>query len=120
MKQGRTTGRRLFMGLFASIATFGAWACTPVTPDNNLLGYGVYCLDSDLVVPRDTSTALILASNSVLDCRGHKIRDPTSTGAFGVYVLNDANNVVLKNCVFEGFTYAVDSMSVRNVRILNN
>lgn len=120
MRHGRAAGRRLFMGFFASVATFGAWACTPVTPDNNLLGYGVYCLDSDFVVPRNTNTALILAGNSVLDCRGHKIQDPTSTGVFGVYVLSNASNVVLKNCAFEGFTYAVYPTSVRNVRILNN
>jgi hypothetical protein len=108
------------MGLFASVATFGAWACTPVTPDNNLLGYGVYCLDSDLVAPRDTNTALILASNSVLDCRGHKIKDPTLTAVFGVYILTHARNVVLKNCIFEGFIQEVYSNSARDVRILNN
>lgn len=118
MNIAKYTRVRLSVGLFATFATFGAWACTPLMPTDTSIGNGVYCLDSDLVVSRNP--ALTLTSNGVLDCRGHKIKDATSSVGWGVMIMGQGDNVVLKNCAFEGFAFPVYSVSISNLRILNN
>ncbi len=109
---------RLSVGLLATFATFGAWACTPVMPTDTYIGNGVYCLDADLVVSRNP--ALTLTNNGVLDCQGHKIKDATSSVLFGVMIMGEGDNIVLKNCAFEGFAFPIYSVSISNLRILNN
>jgi hypothetical protein len=118
MNWAKSTRGRACAGLFATFATFGAWACTPVNATDTYIGPGVYCLQSDLIVSRNP--ALTLIGNSVLDCQGHRIKDATSTSPWGVMIMGQGDNVVLKNCVFEGFAFPVYSVSITNLRILNN
>lgn len=118
MNSAKRARGQVCTGLFTIFATFGAWACTPVSAADTYVGPGVYCLESDLIVSRNP--ALMLISDSVLDCRGHRIKDATGTSPWGVMIMGQGDNVVLKNCVFEGFAFPVYSVSITNLRILNN
>jgi hypothetical protein len=112
---------RAWLALLAGFTTFGAGACEVVSSFPASLSKGAYCLDSDLGI--GDATAFLLGDDTKLDCRGHRIRDLSST-AFAV--IAQGNNITLRNCVFEGFSvpvffdgvtnYAVEHNTLRNAR----
>lgn len=100
------------LGLLAGLAAFGALACEPVSPGPETLTNGVFCLDFDVSVDE---SAFVLGNDSVLDCQGHRIKD--SSGYTQNAVVGNGDNIVLRNCVIDGFTTPVYFYGVNSYRI---
>jgi hypothetical protein len=106
---------RAWLALLAGFTTFGAGACEVVLSFPARLSNGAYCLDGDLGIGDDA--AFLLGDDTTLDCRGHRVRDLSST-AFAV--IAQGSNIVLRNCVFEGFSVPVFFDGVTNYSIERN
>ena len=91
--------------LFAApAARAGTTACVviPQLP-NALVASTHYCLDKDYVQSFTQTALQVNADGIVLDCNGHRIRNTNaSTGAAGIAGY-DRKNVVIRNCVVDGF-----------------
>jgi hypothetical protein len=88
-----------------------AWATTTscigiASLPAELTAPGRYCLQKDFDQPFTTGNAIgIGASDVVLDCNGHRIRNSHATSTpngIGTY-LSGSRGVVVRNCVLEGF-----------------
>jgi len=64
-------------------------------------------------------STFVLHGDTTLDCQGHKIRDSTRASSYGVYVLGE-NNVVVKNCTFDGFYQGIHISNTPYYRVENN
>jgi hypothetical protein len=106
------------VGAFAALAAFGAIACDPISPGPAVLGNGVYCLTGDVAAVGVVSV-FQLGSNTTLDCQGHRIKDASGATSFAVYVYG-GDNVVVKNCIFEGFSSQIRLLDTTNYRLENN
>jgi hypothetical protein len=107
----------LTFAALACLASRGAQACEPVPGYHPRLNNGVYCLASDIEVS-DGYTGIIIDDDVVLDCGGHRITNlGYSANGIGVY----GSNVVVRNCVVEGFsTDIMLSPATRYFRIMGN
>ena len=90
--------------------------CTPVTRFPAQLANGSYCMTFDVGVAG--MTPLRLASDVTLDCRGHRIYALPGYTPQAVYAEGD--NIVLKNCVIEGFRIGIAFENVTRYRIESN
>ena len=64
-------------------------------------------IDRDTVLENDISGSVeISANNIILDCGGHRISAGYSYTGYGVY-LNRKQGVIIKDCVINGFAYAI-------------
>ena len=103
--------------LVAAFMIFRADACEPVSIAPATLSNGVYCLVGD--VDASGAYAFSLGRDVVLDCRGHRITDPTGTGEAGIKASGD--NIVVKNCVVDGFAQQLYfDRATTNYRIVDN
>jgi hypothetical protein len=109
-------GARIAMGVFAGFAAFGAVACEPVIDTPAQLSGGVYCLATDVSI--GGTPAFVLYGDTTLDCQGHRIRDLTSSTENAIQASGD--NVVVKNCVFDGFDTQLSFKKPTNYRIEGN
>ena len=105
---------RLAFTLFAGLASFGVFACEPVAERAELRN-GVYCLDADVGLD---SLPFYIYDNTTLDCRGHRIKDIPAAVTSAVVAWGD--NIVVKNCVFDGFHSQLDFRDTTNYRIQDN
>jgi hypothetical protein len=118
MAESTSKHARWGVGAFAALAAFGAIACDPIPPDPAVLGNGVFCLSGDVDAVGVVSV-FQLGSNTTLDCQGHRIRDASGATSFAVYVYG-GDNVVVKNCIFEGFSTQVRLLGTTNYRLEDN
>jgi hypothetical protein len=110
-------GLLLSLAILACLASYGAQACEPVAGYHPRLNNGVYCLTSDIEVS-DGYTGIIIDDDVVLDCGGHRITN-LGYSAYGISVFG--SNVVVRNCVVEGFsTDIMLSPATRYFRIMGN
>lgn len=117
MQNRRAVRARTTMAMVSCLWTCGALACElPIANTSATLAGGVYCLDAD--VSADRIPAFTLGNNTVLDCRGHRIIDSTGATQMGVFASGD--NITVKNCAFEGFSFGVFFNGVRNYSIVRN
>jgi hypothetical protein len=98
------------------VAAFGSIACERIPGSPGALGDGVYCLTADLDV--SGMPAFILSGDTTLDCQGHRIRDLTSSTGNAVQAAGD--NIVVRNCVFDGFDVQLAFIRPTNYRIEGN
>jgi hypothetical protein len=108
---------RFALGAFAAFSTFCTLACEPVAQPG-VLHDGVFCLDHD-VDATGVNVVFQLHDNTTLDCQGHSIRDPSGRVNFAVWS-NRADNVVVKNCTFDGFWMPIQLVQTTNYRVENN
>jgi len=108
---------RVALSMFAGLGAFGALACEPIAAEPAELQNGVYCLTRD-VDARYVVGVFKLRSDTTLDCQGHRIVDSGAT-SFAIDVFG-GDNIVVKNCVFDGFFYAIRLNGVTNYRIEDN
>jgi hypothetical protein len=104
--------------MIAGLAAFGALACEPVTgrPEGLELRNGVYCLTTDV-----TSNGIVpfkLYADTTLDCAGHRITD--ASGTTHAAVMTEGDNIVVKNCIIQGFFYQLQFGTATNYRIEDN
>ncbi|MGN6112381.1 MAG: hypothetical protein ACTHOC_05130 [Luteimonas sp.] len=90
---------RIALTLLCCAKAFGVQACEPVSDVPAELSNGVYCLVADVNI--GNAIAFRLLGDVTLDCQGHRIKDLTR--ATGNAVVAEGSNVVVKNCVFDGF-----------------
>lgn len=87
---------------------------------------GHYCLNSNFALSGDTVAIAIDASDVVLDCNDHVIRDtPLAVNAgIGVKMTGSARNVTVRGCRIDGFYVGIWSWpgtsAGREIRVLNN
>lgn len=103
--------------IITALMVFGANACEPVATAPASLSDGVYCLVGD--VTASGAFAFSLGQDVVLDCRGHRITDSAGTGDTGIKASGD--NIVVKNCVVDGFLQQLHfDGTTTNYRIIDN
>jgi hypothetical protein len=70
---------------------------------------GHYCLEQDFDYTGVATAALqIDADNAVLDCNHHRITQVGHPGqSTGLYVTNEREGVILRNCTMEDFSYPI-------------
>jgi hypothetical protein len=107
---------RVLVGALAAVAAFGAIACERIPGSPGTLEDGVYCLTADLDV--SGTTAFVLRDDTTLDCQGHRIRDLTSSTENAVQAAGD--NIVVRNCVVDGFNTQLSFIRPTNYRIEGN
>jgi hypothetical protein len=64
---------------------------------------GHYCLDADSSQAFSVWAVAINADDVVLDCNGHRIRNTDAASAWPGIRAEDRRNVVVRNCVVDGF-----------------
>jgi hypothetical protein len=99
-----------------SLLSTGALACTPVTSVPATLGHGVYCLTAD--VEARGQTPITLEDDATLDCQGHVIRDASRSTWDGLS--SGADNIVVRNCTFDGFFHGISLVGASHYRIVGN
>lgn len=88
-------------------------------------------LENDLVMNQSdclysSCVCLQIWSNDVtIDCNNNRIIAPSDTGDKIFKAISDATagndgNITIKNCIFEGFSTAIDIQDSNNVNIINN
>jgi len=108
---------RLTFGLIAGLGSFGVVACESISEPGELRD-GVYCLNADL----DAQFAVLafrMYGDATLDCRGYKIKDVTGSASYAV-LAQGGDNIVVKNCVFDGFHTTLQFSDTTNYRIVDN
>lgn len=112
---------RFLLVLFACFASFGALACEKIdripVDTGPTLQNGVYCLAAD--VSLDWFESIRLRSNTTLDCQGHRIKDASGNASYAI-LSQGYDNVVVQNCVFDGFSKSIYLSDVTNFRLRNN
>lgn len=112
---GRAVQRALMVSaMFAGLATFDASACEPIAERAELRD-GVYCLSADVSLD---SLPFYIYDNTTLNCQGRRITD--APAAIGSAVIAWGDNVVVKNCVIDGFHSQLRFMDTTNYRIEDN
>jgi hypothetical protein len=109
---------RIHALLLAGLASATASACEVVTSFPAHLSNGVYCLDSNIAI--GNVTPFWINGDATLDCRGHRVRDLAIPSQSDFAVVASGDNVILKNCVFEGFSVAVFFDRATNYRVEGN
>ncbi|GAF70477.1 unnamed protein product, partial [marine sediment metagenome] len=62
---------------------------------------------------------VIQADDITLDCQGHTIQGTKTTGSYGI-VIDNKDNVIIKNCNIQNFTIGIITSGSRNSIINNN
>jgi parallel beta-helix repeat protein len=84
-------------------------ACTVIASLPAMLDApGHYCLEADFSQDIVDAAIWILADNVVLDCNGHRIRNTYALNP-AIGVTTGSNQVVIRNCVLDGFRTGINA-----------
>jgi parallel beta-helix repeat protein len=94
---------------------------TSINSCTNLTMAGTYTLDSDLTGHQAgwNRCLSVHTDNVILDCQGHKIENYTTSGDF-VIALGGYENITIKNCIMNNYTYGIYMGNTDYSTIYNN
>ena len=107
---------------FAPTAAFAdTSACTQISSlPVTITTSGTYCVFGPLSTSEGTAPNIdIKASNVVLDCNENQLTFTGESGGVGLRITN-RNDIVVKNCRFNGFNTGIDVISGHRVTVSNN